>query len=220
MNVRAQIAKAALALALSGWAGSAYAAPTITDGSFETPALGAGGYAYQPTVAGTTFNIRAGIASNGSPFVATASDGVQAAFLQSTVEAVAEFSLDVTGLTAGTAYFLNFDAARRAGYAANIFTVAFDGVTSGTFTPLSDSFSGFTTAVFNATGETGTLTFRGSPTTTGDNNSIIDNLRLTAVDAPGAVPEPATWALMLSGIGAVGGAMRRRRQAGTAQAFA
>jgi hypothetical protein len=27
---------------------------------------------------------------------------------------------------------------------------------------------------------------------------------------PGAVPEPATWAMMLVGFGVVGGAMRRR----------
>ncbi|MBA2466428.1 MAG: PEPxxWA-CTERM sorting domain-containing protein, partial [Sphingomonas sp.] len=29
---------------------------------------------------------------------------------------------------------------------------------------------------------------------------------------PGAVPEPATWAMMLIGFGATGAAMRRRRK--------
>jgi hypothetical protein len=36
----------------------------------------------------------------------------------------------------------------------------------------------------------------------------------TTVGAPGAVPEPATWAMMIVGFGTVGGAMRRRRRTG------
>lgn len=39
------------------------------------------------------------------------------------------------------------------------------------------------------------------------------NFRITAVTPAGAVPEPATWALMIGGFGAIGGAMRRRRTA-------
>lgn len=35
---------------------------------------------------------------------------------------------------------------------------------------------------------------------------------LTATPPPGAVPEPATWAMMLLGFGAIGFAMRRRRK--------
>ena len=36
----------------------------------------------------------------------------------------------------------------------------------------------------------------------------------------GAVPEPATWAMMIGGIGVSGGAMRRRRHRGSGVAFA
>lgn len=48
---------------------------------------------------------------------------------------------------------------------------------------------------------------------------VLDNLALdvrgTAVNPePGAVPEPATWAMMIGGFGLVGGAMRRRRNMG------
>jgi len=39
----------------------------------------------------------------------------------------------------------------------------------------------------------------------------FDNIRLS--DVTGAVPEPATWAMMIGGFGLVGGAMRRRRSA-------
>ena len=43
---------------------------------------------------------------------------------------------------------------------------------------------------------------------------ILDNVSLTMASAPvgGAVPEPATWGMMILGFGVVGGAMRRRRR--------
>lgn len=43
---------------------------------------------------------------------------------------------------------------------------------------------------------------------------------LTATVGAGAVPEPATWALMIVGFGAVGGAMRRRSAVRTNVSFA
>jgi hypothetical protein len=51
--------------------------------------------------------------------------------------------------------------------------------------------------------------FGGGPT--------VGTLTITnAVDAPGGVPEPASWALMLTGFGAAGVAMRRRAKLVTA----
>ena len=44
---------------------------------------------------------------------------------------------------------------------------------------------------------------------TGD-GLITGSLTFTASQAPGGVPEPATWALLILGFGTVGGAMRRR----------
>jgi hypothetical protein len=41
-------------------------------------------------------------------------------------------------------------------------------------------------------------------------DAILDNVVLTT--APAGVPEPATWAMMLLGFGAIGLAMRRRRR--------
>ena len=41
----------------------------------------------------------------------------------------------------------------------------------------------------------------------------IDNIHLTYNSNSGAVPEPATWALMLGGFGLAGAALRRRRAA-------
>jgi hypothetical protein len=62
---------------------------------------------------------------------------------------------------------------------------------------------------------TGTGTFYGFAYST-DNilNSIgfenVADTAITATTAAGAVPEPASWALMIAGFGLVGGAMRRR----------
>jgi hypothetical protein len=46
-----------------------------------------------------------------------------------------------------------------------------------------------------------------------------DNVILTAVPGAGAVPEPASWALMLTGFGLAGATMRRRRVREQAKAF-
>lgn len=48
-----------------------------------------------------------------------------------------------------------------------------------------------------------------------DDGMAIDDLTLTVTSAaaPGAVPEPASWALMLGGFGLVGSTLRRRRAA-------
>ncbi|MEO5492397.1 MAG: choice-of-anchor C family protein [Sphingomonas sp.] len=62
--------------------------------------------------------------------------------------------------------------------------------------------------VFTATGTSTTLTFASTGTTAF--GAALDNVNVTAV------PEPATWALMILGFGAVGGVMRRRRQDGFA----
>ncbi len=39
----------------------------------------------------------------------------------------------------------------------------------------------------------------------------VADATITATTMAGAVPEPATWAMMIGGMGVVGGAMRRRR---------
>lgn len=43
------------------------------------------------------------------------------------------------------------------------------------------------------------------------NQTGFDNITFGSKDAGGGVPEPAAWAMMLSGFGLVGGAMRRRQ---------
>jgi hypothetical protein len=66
-------------------------------------------------------------------------------------------------------------------------------------------------------GHTGTFGFGDLPT--GLSYSSASGFFLTANTHPGAVPEPATWAMMLLGFGAIGTTMRYRRR-NTSMSFA
>lgn len=53
--------------------------------------------------------------------------------------------------------------------------------------------------------------------------AILDDIKITAPDptpTSGAVPEPASWAMMVGGFGLLGAAMRRRRAAGGVEMIA
>jgi len=84
-------------------------------------------------------------------------------------------------------------------------TVSFGGVALGTFTPASTSFSEVTSGSFVATASTGVITFS-TGLNGGDADIGLDNVSISAV------PEPATWAMMLVGFGGMGVAMRSRRK--------
>ncbi len=45
-----------------------------------------------------------------------------------------------------------------------------------------------------------------------DQGLAVDDLSITATTLAGAVPEPATWAMMIGGVAMAGGALRRRRR--------
>ncbi|MCA1652700.1 MAG: PEPxxWA-CTERM sorting domain-containing protein [Sphingomicrobium sp.] len=77
--------------------------------------------------------------------------------------------------------------------------LSFGGVSTG-------SYDIFSQSVGTTSGANYTLSFNLS------SNGSPNGLRISASDAlDGAVPEPATWAMMLIGFGAVGFAMRRQK---------
>ena len=199
------ISAAAIALAMALPA----SASTIADSSFETPNV-SGGYLYRPTATGATFSGDAGV-DGGSFGFAAAPDGIQDGFLQSTGDSGAEIDLSVTGLSVGSVYSFSYFDAQRSGYSAVPYTVAFDGATLATQTASSTAWTKVTTQSFTATGTSGTLTFS-TPLMGYDNDTGLDGVTLNGASiSTGAVPEPASWALMLGGFGAMGAAMRRRR---------
>lgn len=61
-----------------------------------------------------------------------------------------------------------------------------------------------------AAGTSYILAFLGTPTTSADTSTFIDEVALSGA-SPAAVPEPASWAMMIGGFGLVGGVLRRRR---------
>ena len=78
-----------------------------------------------------------------------------------------------------------------------------------------DAFTTFSPSVFaNLT----SLTFTYSATSS-DHEFSLDNIVLSPGVAA-AVPEPASWAMMIGGFGMIGGAMRRQRKVKTTVSFA
>ncbi len=148
----------------------------ISDFSFESPALAAGSYQYNPTGSPWTFTGNAGIESNGSAWgAAYAPDGAQAAFLQTgTSGAAGQISQTVT-LNPGT-YQISFWAAQRAGYAVNPIQVQVDGQNvGGPITPTSTSWAQYQTVTFTITSAgPHTITFVSTAPNSGDYDSFID----------------------------------------------
>lgn len=126
----------------------------------------------------------------------------------------------ISGLTKGAQYILSFDWAAaqqstKTGATFDAWTVDLGGAaTQSTPTTLLPSmgFSGWKTAsfTFTADGTTDILSFlaTGGPSSAQPPFALLDGVSLVA--AP--VPEPATWALMLIGVGALGAGLRMRRR--------
>ena len=190
-----------IALAIAGLAANAaaLAAPIVADGSFEQPALRAGGYEYgvqngaqhssngiNARAAGVTFGNGAGVQSNGSAWNFTpAPAGRQTAFLQSYAnQTPGRITLAVSGLTPGKSYAISFHCANRGGYDVAPVTVAFDRASLGSFTPGSTRWEKVTTASFMASTSKGTITLSVAPGS-GDSDIGIDAVTVTSEDSAG-----------------------------------
>ena len=190
------------------------AVPTVADGGFENPvqpdgdfkqAYGAGGG--DLTGSAWTFLGGGGITDNGSAFgPPNPPEGSQAAILQG---GTAEFSTTVSGFEAGVTYSLSFEAAGRAGGAAD-FQVSLGGTLlefggSNTLKPAVGSYTTFTSNEFTTSGGSLTLTFDGTAAGT----SFVDDIRFNFVAE--AIPEPCTT--LLAALGLAGPLLARRRRA-------
>ena len=91
------------------------------------------------------------------------------------------------------------------------YTVTAGGVTlaSGSLTPPA---GGHDSALLNTAYQAGAIVLRWGPDGyDGGLDNIVFDVR--AIGGGGLVPEPATWAMMIGGIGMAGGTLRRRRRA-------
>ena len=207
--------------------GQAFAA-TVASTSFEAPtfpALGAGQDKYGPdasgfnnpasgplVVPGFTFSGYSGIFSNPPLCCAPATPfGDQFGFVQAYQNTGGAISWTVNGLSPLHSYQLMFNAVGGSNQVGvDPIAVNFTGATgtsANTFTPATTGWVGDAVS-FVANQGSVTITFQGS-SNPGNLLTGIDNLRVTS-----AVPEPASWALMLVGFGGLGAALRmsRRRQ--------
>ena len=113
---------------------------------------------------------------------------------------------------AGQAYQLSFDSAVF-GSGSQSVTFALTGGIIGTGTVTSSAVTNLNTALqnhtynFTAIGGLTTLSFTSAPQVGTNVDAVIDNVSVAAV------PEPAAWAMMIVGMGAIGFAMRRRKVA-------
>jgi hypothetical protein len=172
---------------------------------FETPT--STGITYGGTDgAGAVFGDGTGLQSNGSPFgYMAAPEGVQTAHIQST----ASFTETVSGLVAGQTYDLSFYYAARPGYGVDGLSVT-DGSTSiFNQTPSSSNWV-LINRDFVAMGTTDVLTFAGTNPTHMPYPTFDYNVGVDAVGVS-AVPEPATWAMMILGFMGIGFVAYRRK---------
>ncbi len=204
-------------------AGGAEAAELITNGGFEAlstySAPGSyGSYAYpESTVAGWTFH-GAGLINGtaATPWFGYAPpqgfSGAQYGFVQGTGSLMQSITADATGTLA-----LNWLEGARpdifgGGYKGDqTYEVWLDASLLGTFSTVSGQ--NFTTRSLNAAvigGNSYNLVFKGLSQS--DNTAFLDDVS-ASVTPSGAVPEPATWAMLILGFGLVGVSLRRRETA-------
>jgi len=237
---------AAAAAALTAIAAPAAAVNLVTNGSFETTTytkssdLG-GTQGSAPVATGLTgwtsggFNLvyfggtQTTVSANNrynDPLtyfrsdVTTSPDGGNFVALDGDSSIRGALSQTITGLTSGAQYLLTFNwgggqLRNRTGDTTEQLQVSFGGVTKSTpiLNDPSTVFSGWKNAsfTFTANGTSQVLSFLSIGTPDGQPPiAVLDGVSLTAV------PEPATWALLMIGFGMVGYAARRRRTMVTA----
>jgi hypothetical protein len=218
------------------------AANLLTNGGFEQPDIG--GYLYlnpgSTTITGWTVGAQVGSAAgtqvqftDNSAFASygvVGSEGGQFLDLTGGVGRGGGVVSDGFATLAGTQYSVAFDVGaffvRGAGsYGDATIDLFIDGALVQSFTnvmSLSTVGSDWERKVysFTGTGAAMTIGLYSSLSTSSSNLGVgLDNVVVEQLASPpisGAVPEPASWALMIAGLGVAGAALRRR---GMVQAF-
>jgi len=156
----------------------------LLDPGFEDTILGTGGSAYQydPTGTAWSFSGTAGVAGNGSGFTSgnpNAPQGSLVAFLQKT----GTISQVVNFFPAAGSYQISVSAAQRGNFGTSDeeVKVEVDGTVVDTFTPASTRYTTYTTASFNVTAGSHTITFVGVDPTGKDYTALLDQVSINNV---------------------------------------
>ena len=198
----------------------------VVDGSFEAQGAGnSGSFCYfnapqfgQACSAGawTGGGVTSGLQDEANPNFpgAPTPEGRFYAFIQSGYGAPGSITQRVT-LGAGQFVFNWLDAGRPGSMGDQGYNLFFNGVSVFTgATTTGQAFTARTSGIVTLAGGTYDLTFQALDSG-GDNSAFIDGVSVAA-----AVPEAATWGMMILGFGAMGFAMRRRAKVRTNVSFA
>jgi len=215
VKIVSKLLAAAAAFAL---AGSAQAANLIVNGNFDSPDVGGGS---------GTFNSIPGWVSNTGDTIEIGNSGVYGLGcvtagchnLEVNANTFGDVSQTVSGLTAGNSYFLSLIYGGRGGGGFQQLWVSFGGQTIGIFGSdgSASAWTYYATFEVAATSASEVLDFYSA--NVGGNPSYgneVTGVSLTSSAPVSSAPEPATWAMMLIGLGGIGGAVRSRRKAVTA----
>jgi hypothetical protein len=206
-----------VALAALSATGAHAAGNLLADGGFEAPNLGNGNYIY-PVGALDAWTYNGAVLINAQSSSAwyggsapAGQQGLQFAGVQGSGSLSQSFTatattLLLTWLNAGRPYNGGYDGDQT-------YQVMLDGVAVGTFSTTSGQAFTQQNLTLGAltSGSSHTLTYQGLEAR--DETAFIDNVSLTA-----AVPEPATWAMMIIGFAGIGLTLRGSRRAEAAAA--
>lgn len=195
-------------------AGSTFAATNlISNGDFSQNSVPVGNYGYAngfhaPVSAASWDFVGVTGIENQSPAWSSFAATQTAGFIQYYGGFQDNFStISQTFASTSSAFNVSFDLAGRPGYGTETINVSLNGVTfaNNISTSTTDSYTRYSFNVSGLTGSTHTLTFKGVSGSAYDSAVFLDNVAVTAV------PEPETYALLLAGVGLIGGVLKRRK---------
>lgn len=177
--------------------------PTLQNTSFENTTVG-NGYAYGNVAPGWSITGGGAVSSNGTAWHGTTTSGTHFAVLQNISKIAQTFT---SGIQAD--YTFSFDLALRPSYnPGQAVAVKLDGLLLGTFSPTT-TWSNQSVSALNIAAGSHTLEFAGTnPLNKADTSAFLDNVRMTVTP----VPEPETYAMLLAGLGLMGGIARRKQK--------
>ena len=218
MRIKGTLLAVGAAIGLSGVA-PAYAANVnlVTNGNFANAVgytsdyanCGSGPYVCAPSTAGNSYFATNASSVNGSFYPLTDHTGDGSNLLVLDPSGLGSFFIQTFAVAANSTYTLSFFASQLNFGSSIIASV--NGTSFGTFTP-GTGWTPFSQTYNTGSATQATLRLDAGSTSQSYNDFAVDDVAFTGPAAPGAVPEPATWAMMILGFGLVGSGLRRRRE--------